>query len=93
MTSCDFEVAAKNAVMDILKLENKDTNSLELVWFAHQLGNKNCIICVKEMGNQYAEVTYDRGTNIMFVDIYQKVNHIFIMYESLDFERHTNENG
>ena len=45
------------------------------------------------MGNQYAEVTYDRGTNIMFVDIYQKVNHIFIMYESLDFERHTNENG
>lgn len=93
MTSCDFEVVAKNAVIDILKLENKDTNSLELVWFAHQLGNKKCIICGKEMGNKYAEVTYDRDPNIMFVDIYQKVTHRYIMYESLDFEHHTNENG
>lgn len=91
MTSYEFEIAAKNAVIDILKLENRDTNSLDLVWFAHELGNKKCMIWGKEMGNKYAEVTYDRDNNIMYVDVYVKIVHKDIMLEDLDFKYHTNK--
>ena len=42
MTSYEFEVAAKNAVIDIfndLRIED-----IQLVWFTHTLGNKKCCL-------------------------------------------------
>jgi len=51
MSSYEFEVAAKNAV--IAALAERDIlvtiKDLELVWFAHLLGNKKCLIYGREM--------------------------------------------
>lgn len=86
MTSYEFEVAAKNAVIDTLFPEgNIGTNELELVWFAHELGNKKCTIWGKPMGRSYAEVTYSLNKNELYVDIYQKISHQKIPAENLEF--------
>lgn len=77
MNSYEFEVAAKNAVikelaeMDILVA----IQDLQLVWFCHLVGNKKCLLYCPEMGNLYAEVTYVRDGNIMYVDLYEKIRH------------------
>jgi len=76
MTSYEFEVAAKNAVVYVLRSDeyNLDVTvaDLNLVWFAHILGFKKCTIWGKPMGNKYAEVTYNRDKNEFYVDIYVK---------------------
>ena len=71
MTSYEFEKAAKNAVIQTLS-ENISIDQLDLVWFAHELGYKKCTIWGQPMGNRYAEVTYNRDKDEMYVDIYQK---------------------
>lgn len=77
MTSYEFEVAAKNAVIDYLKkvweLEVK-INELDLVWFAHELGYKKCTIWGKPMGLKYAEVTYNKAADEIYLDVYTKVH-------------------
>ena len=72
MASYDFEKAAKNAVIDVL---GKDIviDQLEMVWFAHELGYKKCTIWGEPMGDKYAEVTYNRDKDEMYVDIYEKI--------------------
>ena len=72
MTSYEFEKAAKNAVIKVLN-ENINISELDLVWFAHELGYKKCTIWGQPMGNKYAEVTYNRDKDEMYVDIYQKI--------------------
>lgn len=37
MTSYEFEVAAKNAVVDLI--DGATVQDLQLVWFSHTLGN------------------------------------------------------
>ena len=76
MTSYEFEIAAKNAVIKIYADQGKEMqiNDLEMVWFAHTLGFKKCTIWGAPMGIQYAEVTYNRDKNEMYVDIYQKIS-------------------
>lgn len=78
MTSYEFEVAAKNAVIKVLE-ENYDImvsiKDLELVWFTHVVGNKKCLIYGHEMGKMYAEVTYVKDSMTMYVDIYKKIQH------------------
>lgn len=46
MTSYEFEVAAKNAVVNELKNYGVETDisRLDFVWFAHELGYKKCTI-------------------------------------------------
>ena len=47
MTSYEFEVAAKNAVLKVLEEEFDillSIQDLELVWFTHVIGNKKCLI-------------------------------------------------
>ena len=72
MKSYDFEKAAKNAVIDAMG-EDIVINQLEIVWFAHELGYKKCTIWGEPMGDKYAEVTYNRDKDEMYVDIYQKI--------------------
>ena len=78
MTSYEFEVAAKNAVVKELE-EYYDImvsiQDLELVWFTHVVGNKKCLIYGREMGCLYAEVTYVKESMTMYVDLYKKVRH------------------
>ena len=90
MTSYEFEKAAKNAVAKVLKeiTNRKDItiDQLDLVWFAHELGYKKCTIWGAPMGYLYAEVTYNRDKDEMYVDIYKKVSNTRITSDGFDFE-------
>lgn len=85
MTSYEFEKAAKNAVIQTLN-ENISIDQLDLVWFAHELGYKKCTIWGQPMGNKYAEVTYNRDKDEMYVDIYQKIINNKISSDEFNFE-------
>lgn len=84
MTSYDFEKAAKNAVISVFG-EDIVINQLEMVWFAHELGYKKCTIWGEPMGNKYAEVTYNRDKDEMYVDIYQKIGSTKIQSRDFNF--------
>lgn len=90
MTSYEFEKAAKNEVVKVLKetTNRKDItiDQLDLVWFAHELGYKKCTIWGEPMGDLYAEITYNRDKDEMYVDIYQKVSNTRITSDGFDFE-------
>lgn len=90
MTSYEFEKAAKNEVIKVLKetTNRKDItiDQLDLVWFAHELGYKKCTIWGVPMKDLYAEVTYNRDKDEMYVDIYQKVSNTRITSDGFDFE-------
>ena len=85
MTSYEFEKAAKNAVIQTLS-ENISIAQLDLVWLAHELGYKKCTIWEKPMGNKYAEVTYNRDKDEMYIDIYQKIINNKISSDEFNFE-------
>ena len=87
MTSYEFEVAAKNAVVNELKNYGVETNisELDFVWFAHELGYKKCTIWGIPMGTKYAEVTYNRDKNEIYVDIYQKISNKRILASDFNF--------
>ena len=84
ITSYNFEKAAKNAVIDVL---GKDIviDQLEMIWFAHELGYKKCTIWGEPMGNKYAEVTYNRDKDEMYVDIYEKISNTKISSSEFNF--------
>ena len=94
MTSYEFEVAAKNAVVNELKNYGVETDisKLDFVWFAHELGYKKCTIWGPPMGTTYAEVTYNRGKDEMYVDIYQKISNKKIPSSEFNFSA-TKENN
>jgi len=77
MTSYEFEKAAKNAVIEMIAKRGIETSieELQLVWFAHLLGNKKCMVYGPCMANLYAEVTYSDFSDMMYVDLYQKMDH------------------
>ena len=88
MTSYEFEVAAKNALIKVLEDDFDimlSIGDLELVWFAHTVGNKKCLIWGREMGNLYAEVTWYKEHQTMYVDIYRKAQHYGFPASALDF--------
>ena len=88
MTIYMFEVAAKNAVIDILAAHGitASIEDLNLVWFTHLLGNKKCMIYGPVMGKMYAEITYASGSNSVYVDLYEKIDHRDLHSFDLDFE-------
>ena len=81
----EFEKAAKNAVIKVLN-ENINISELDLVWFAHELGYKKCTIWGQPMGDRYAEVTYNRAKDEIYVDIYKKISNTKIQREEFDME-------
>lgn len=84
MTSYEFEVAAKNAIIDIfgaLKIED-----IQLVWFTHTLGNKKCCLYISSMDTIYAEVTYSKEHDALWVDIYKKVIHSELTSDKFNFK-------
>ena len=75
MTSYEFEVVAKNAVIDLMKERyhiDLKINEIDFVWFAHELGYKKCTLYGFKMGVYYAEVTYNKDKDLLYVDIYEK---------------------
>ena len=85
MTSYEFEKAAKNAVIQTLN-ENISIDQLDFVWFAHELGYKKYTIWGQPMGYRYAEVTYNRDKDEIYVDIYQKIINNKISSYEFNFE-------
>lgn len=88
MTSYEFEKVAKNAVIKIMKDKrgiDLKIEDLDFVWFAHELGFKKCTLYAKDMGNYYAEVTYNKGTEELYVDIYLKEINICISKDDFNF--------
>ena len=88
MTSYEFEVAAKNVVIDMLAKRGIEAKieDLNLVWFTHLLGNKKCMIWGEPMANLYAEITYALDSQMVYADLYQKLDHRDIHHWDLNFD-------
>ena len=89
MNSYDFEKVAKNAVIKILK-EDYDIHptikEMQVVWFTHCLGYKKCCLYAPCMKAKYAEVTYNREKDELYVDIYIKDYNKKIPFDEFDLE-------
>lgn len=81
----DIESIKVSAVIKVLN-KNISIEQLDLVWFAHELGYKKCTIWGPPMGDKYAEVTYNRDKDEMYVDIYKKISNTKIPREEFDME-------
>lgn len=90
MTSYEFEIAAKNAVIDMLRDYGiKATiEDLHLTWFVHLIGNKKCMVWGNPMGKMYAEITYSLESDRMYVDLYEKKKHAELASFDIDTEAH-----
>lgn len=88
MDSYEFEKAAKNVVIDMLAKRGIDAKieDLNLVWFTHLLGNKKCMIWGEPMANLYAEITYARDSQIVYADLYMKIDHRDLHDYELNYE-------
>jgi len=91
MTTYEFEKVAKNAVIEVMK-ERYDIElniqELEFVWFAHELGFKKCTLYAAKLGHFYPEVTYNRDSNELYVDVYLKQSNTKFGSNDFDFEAH-----
>lgn len=86
MTSYEFEVAAKNAVISTVKdLYNEDfaVDQLQITWMAHILGYKKCLLIDNGKNNRYYEVTYNMQTEEMYVDVYHKQHNRCLTKENI----------
>lgn len=94
MTSYEFEIAAKNAVINEMKNYGVEINisELELIWFSCVLGNKTCVIWGGPMGFKHAEVTYNQEKDEMGISIFQVVSNKKIPASEFDFSA-TKENN
>lgn len=82
MTSYEFEVAAKNAVIKVAKEkygEDYDIAYVHMVWFAHILGYKKAILIDMGENLRLYEVTYNRDNNELYVDAYEKEENVKIV--------------
>ena len=89
MTSYEFEVAAKNAVIKVIKEqfgEEYNITQINMVWFAHLLGFKKGILIDPGKNTRLYEVTYNRDKNELYVDAYDKLSNTVIT--ELDTEVH-----
>lgn len=88
MTSYQFEVAAKNAVIDVI-LKNHDEvftiKDLSLVWFARILGDMKAIID-HGVNNRLYEITYNIDKDEMYVDEYDKKTNTVFYSNMIDTE-------
>ena len=91
MTSYEFEIAAKNAVMNIIQDRYGETygiHEMHFTSFSHVLGNKKATLIDCGNNARYYEVTYDLGNDAMYVDVYEKQHNILIPGKNLDFKVH-----
>ena len=75
MTSNDFEQLARVAVSvacERVYEEDVDPEDIQIVWFAHVLGNKKAILIDDGDNKRIYEVTYSLANDQMYVDVYEK---------------------
>ena len=87
MTSYEFEVAAKNAVIRVVEEkygEKYTIPQIHIVFFAHVLGNKKATLNDSGGSSRYYDVTLDLKNNALYVDVYEKVHKARIFGEDID---------
>ena len=84
----DFEIVCKNALIKILKEEyNEDLTieDLDFVWYNYTLQNYKAVLINNHAVNgRICECTYQKDTNRVYVDIYQKQSNTIIQGENFD---------
>ena len=75
MTTYEFEVAAKRAIIDTVEDEYGERFKIEdisTVWLCHIIGNKKGLFIDSGRNTRYYEVTWNAPVSELYVDIYQK---------------------
>lgn len=88
MTSYEFEKAAKQALAKKLNEEYDEDfvpRDISMVWFGYILGNMKGLFIDNSVNARYYEVTYNRATDEMYIDMYTKCKNFKIPIE--DFEK------
>ena len=78
MTTYDFMIAAKNAVIE-RNFEcgiNYSIEDISIVWQSYILGNHKAILIDHGENNRLYEVTYNRDKDEMYLDEYEKTKNI-----------------
>lgn len=89
MTSYQFEVAAKNAVMDVIKKNHNEDfviSDLSFVWFARILGYMKAIVIDNGQNTRLFEVTYNLNKDEMYVDEYDKQTNTVFTADMIETE-------
>lgn len=90
MSSYEFEKAAKNAVIKLLhdkfKLRGISISDMNFTWFSYQLGGMKCLLYSPKMFDLYAEVTYNKLKDEMYVDIYKKELNTLVPASDFNFD-------
>lgn len=80
MTSNQFDMIARAAVAAVC-VENYgeecDARDIQVVWFAHVLGNKKTIM-IDNWPNRIYEVTYNAAKDELYVDTYSKTSNTVV---------------
>lgn len=90
MTSYEFEVAAKNAVIK----RNFDCNEyykiqdISIVWHAYIIGYQKAILIDNGINNRLYEVTYNPERDEMYLDEYNKAENMVFTADMIDIEVH-----
>lgn len=90
MTSYEFEVAAKNAVIK----RNFDCNEfytiedISIVWHSYILGYQKAILIDNGYNNRLYEVTYNPDRDEMYLDEYQKSENMVFDAGMIDIQVH-----
>lgn len=87
MTSYEFEVAAKNAVIDTCREqfgEDYDITGIQFVWFAHIMGYKKAILIDRGENQRMYEVTLDITKSRLYVDTYRKLSNVVVNWGDID---------
>lgn len=77
MTSNQFDMIARAAVAAVCVEnygEKYDARDIQVVWFAHVLGNKKTIMIANGPNNRIYEVTYNAAKDELYVDAYSKTS-------------------
>lgn len=87
MTSYEFEVAAKNAVIKVIKEtygEDFNIHEIHFTSFSYVLGDNKATMIDCGNNARYYEVTYDLLNNAMYVDVYEKKRNVRIFGGDLE---------
>ena len=89
----EFEVAAKNAVIESLKGTRNDISieDLDLLWFSTQEGNKKCVIETLKVKGYIFEVLYSCEPGVMFVCMYEHKTDNCYRFNELNFDANKNK--
>lgn len=85
MTSYEFEIAAKNAVVEVCKNEGISITiaDIHVIFLSDILGYAKTTLQIAGPEPRYFDVTYNRTKNEMYIDTYQKIANKLISGEKI----------